>query len=383
MNEKTLNILKQSFKEYYYKNAEKVETPTRINEREFGYILFGKTMTRHLSFQQEGDLRAFLVKEAPSDIYYSIGYYFEPTLPMNEKGWKEADLVFDIDADDIPTPCKSKHDNWVCKGCGYIGKGRKPTSCVKCGENRFEEQNWVCNECLEFAKNETLKLIDMLKNDFGINENEIKIYFSGNMGYHVVVEDRLFRRLDQLARNEISDYISGNNLTPENIGIFQRTSYEDIYKKIPLPNDPGWRGRIARYLQKLSEDNYEDFKIKFMEIYNRERYKGFKILMRDVAKKMGAVIDTSVTTDIHRIFRLPGTLHGETGLFKKRVLDLIGFNPLSDAVVLSEEPINVFVDYSPEFILKNQTYGPFRSQKVVLPLMAAIFLIGRRVAKVI
>ena len=46
-----------------------------------------------------------------------------------------------------------------------------------------------------------------------------------------------------------------------------------------------------------------------------------------VANAFGSRIDESVTTDIHRIFRMPGTLHGNSGLLKMRVHDLQAFRP--------------------------------------------------------
>ena len=32
-----------------------------------------------------------------------------PNLSMNEKDWKEADLIFDIDAKDLNLPCREHH----------------------------------------------------------------------------------------------------------------------------------------------------------------------------------------------------------------------------------------------------------------------------------
>ena len=38
-------------------------------------------------------------------------------LPMNEKDWKEADLIFDIDAKDLNLPCRESHTISICNEC--------------------------------------------------------------------------------------------------------------------------------------------------------------------------------------------------------------------------------------------------------------------------
>ncbi|MCP8316703.1 MAG: hypothetical protein H3Z51_07580, partial [archaeon] len=238
MDDKTIAFLKQTFREFYFKNSGKVNAPIRMNEREFGYMSFDKVMIRHLSFQTEGELRVFLIKEAPHSVYYSCAYYYEPTLTMDEKGWKGADLIFDIDADAIPTECKEEHDSWVCKDCNFMGKGKRPEKCPKCGSNRIDEKNWVCNSCLDATKNEAIKLIDFLLEDFGISKEKIKVHFSGSRGYHVTVEGGALEKLDQLARHEISVYFSGMGLSLESLGISKGASYDDMRRSLPLTNEP-------------------------------------------------------------------------------------------------------------------------------------------------
>ena len=54
------------------------------------------------------------------------------------------------------------------------------------------------------------------------------------------------------------------------------------------------------------------------------------------AIKSNAVrIDAMVTTDIHRIFRMPETLNQKTGLVKKECDDLASFDPKTQAIALS------------------------------------------------
>lgn len=387
MDDKTIEFLKQTFREFYYKNSGKISAPIRINEREFGYMTFDKVMIRHLSFQTEGELRVFLIKESPHSVYYSCAYYYEPTLSMDEKGWKGADLIFDIDADAIPTKCKEEHDIWVCKDCRFTGKGKRPENCPKCASTRIEEESWICPLCLNATKNEAIKLIDFLLEDFGISNDKINVYFSGSRGYHITVEESSLECLDQLARNEISDYISGMGLSIESIGISKGASYDDLYRLLPLANEPGWRGRIANFFTNLEFEGYnetsKDVRDKILYIYGKIGYNGFEDLIKRIVDNLSVKIDVMVTTDIHRIFRLPNTLHGNTGMLKKRCDDLISFDPLMDAVVLSDEPVKLFITKTPKFTLKGNSFGPYNSEKVTLPLMVAVYLLGKGLAKII
>src|SRR3989338_11301359 len=54
-------------------------------------------------------------------------------------------------------------------------------------------------------------------------------------------------------------------------------------------------------------------------------------------------IDRQTSVDMHKIIRLPETLHGGTGLAAKTVEPekLKAFSPLSDAIVFSEKPIGI------------------------------------------
>ena len=67
-------------------------------------------MTRHISIKDDKELHLMLMQNIPSDVYCSNAYYtYFQILPMNEKDWKEADLIFDIDAKDLNLPCREGH----------------------------------------------------------------------------------------------------------------------------------------------------------------------------------------------------------------------------------------------------------------------------------
>jgi DNA primase small subunit len=118
-----------------------------------------KMMLRHKSFGSLEDFWEFLVSLVSSDVYCSCACYENPAGEMNKKGWMVADLIFDINADHIPTPCNKIHDEWTCNKCGFSGKGIVPEKCPACGGEKFEDRTWMCEACLASAKSETIKLL--------------------------------------------------------------------------------------------------------------------------------------------------------------------------------------------------------------------------------
>ena len=382
--------------------------PNSFENREFGALLFQeKTMVRHRSFKKPDELKEFLCELIPSNVYYSSAYYENPASnDMNQKSWFGADLVFDIDADHIPTLCEKIHDRWVCDNCGFSGKGVTPEKCPSCGGQKIDAKAWICEECLETTKKETRKLLDFLMDDFGFSAKEVKVYFSGHRGYHVHVESEVVRSLDQSARKEIVDYIIGIGLDESFHGV------KETGKVLTGPNlsDPGWKGRIARgtYEALVNSSPYElenlGLKKRAIEAIEKQKdeiveswkekgpwnvtkgvgMESWKRIVQRGIELQSARIDTVVTTDIHRLIRLSDTLHGKTGLRKTEVSNerLDDFDPLTKAVAFEKGIVKVFVHESPEFRIGDTTYAALREQKVELPVAGALFLLCKGVAEV-
>ncbi len=348
-DEKTTAFLRKAFREHYFKHHGDVEIPTMIEGREFGYIPFGKGMVRHLSYKSSGELAADLVKQAPSSVFCSNGVYSNPTLSMDEKGWKDAELIFDIDASSIPTACRTKHSFWACKTCGKIIRlAERPARCPKCEGTNTAQLHWSCSECLAATKDHVFRLIEFLTKDFGVSPTGIKVYFSGNRGYHLSVEDERFEAMDSAARAEVANYIKG-------AGLVRPQSSDHA-------SSGGWLERVTT--SSASND-------------------GQPQRLETVVNAFSSRIDESVTTDIHRIFRMPGTLHGNSGLLKMRVHDLDGFRPEYDPVVLGDEEVTLSVQGSPVFSLKGNTFGPYSSEEPILPMYAAVYLMTKGLARVV
>jgi len=396
-------FVQEMFRRYYSSENLSVRAPSAIEQREFGFIMFGGGMVRHKGFKSVGELRSFLRSFAPSDVYYSCAYYESPEAEMDEKGWLGADLIFDIDADHIPTPCRKVHDHWVCLSCGFSGYGLTPERCPGCGSEKFEEKTWPCEVCLESAKNEAIKLVDMLTEDFGFSLKEVDIFFSGHRGYHVQVESEAVKSLDAVARKEIVDYIIGLGLDADFHGL------SGLSKSLNL-EDAGWRGRIARgiydFLLKASVDDMKRLGLrkKTIEAIVGQRdnvlknwgkrspltmikgvgWKSWKKIAEYGAKLQASKIDTVVTTDIHRLIRLNGSLHGKTGFRKVEVPrnNIEGFDPLKEAVAFQEGTVTVFVSEAPQLRVGEEIYGPFKKCKVELPTAVAMLLLCKGAAEV-
>ena len=379
-------FLKKMFKRYYYSSVTKIMSPIRLAEREIGYLTFDpEKMIRHLHLKNEGELRALILHEVPKSVYYSSAYYDDPSAPINTRVWKGGDLIFDIDLDHLPLVGDYIVTFCLCNNCkGYFEKVEGKV-CPNCNSHLLEEIKMVTKDGLEYCKKEAIKLIEVLEQDFGILEAGFRTYFSGKRGFHVSVESSSYESADQAFRIELSNYMTMNGFKLTRI-LSKNISYESQIHAFPIPSTKGWLGRISRklYLDKLkcSVDNLdEDYPKNLSIFFSNNKFEDVQQTLESIVKELGIGIDVAVTTDIHRIFRLPNTLHGDTGLLKKKIDNIDSFSPLTDAVAFSEEPIKIHVFYSPQFELKEQLFGPYKNQKVNLPEMAAVFLVALGLAE--
>jgi DNA primase small subunit len=380
--------LKLKFGEYYKNNE--LDPPDRFTHREFGFLLFGKkqVMKRHLAFNNVRSFREFIQNNVPAHIYYSSAFYRMPSAPTTaEKGWLGAELIFDFDADHL--------------------------------ENA---QNMSYEEQLDRAKQECIKLIDdFLVGDFGFDPKNISIYFSGGRGYHCHVMDPRVFSLASKERREIIDYLLANGLDKK--GIFS-TTWVPVGKKkgyyivnIPDKNSPGWRGRISRavfemieQIKSKSEDEAVDYIINFgvdeekarkvFQVLTPERLKRIEQGYLDQSKELRdfflnqAVLksrisagicraDEPVTTDTKRLIRLPGSLHGKTGLkvLKADLENFKEFNPLKDAIAFSGESVRIDVLKPFRIKLGGENFN-LSLGEMEIPEYLAIFAIARDLAKI-
>jgi DNA primase small subunit len=338
MDERTRGYLRGRFGDHYRQAS--ISPPPAANEREWGFIPWtdgpGETMVRHRSLLDLGDIEDFLGRKKPRHVYFSAGRYDDPSASsMGKKGWRNSDLVFDLDADHLPS--------------------------VVLGEDTYAEMLAKCKDAL-------LRLLDFLEDDFGFED--LTIVFSGGRGYHVHVRDERIRGLEREARREIVDYVRGIGLEFDELveietvaGTAGRSSPAE---KRTLPTDGGWGARthrhvLAQFDEWLAMDeedavaalreydrigegkataalnaarsNYDQLEAGNIDVHSSV-YQIAKLLAQEVVATDNAPIDEPVTTDTNRLIRLPGSLHGGSGLEVQRIdrdaLD--AFDPLVDAV---------------------------------------------------
>ncbi|MGA1794122.1 MAG: DNA primase catalytic subunit PriS [Thermoplasmatota archaeon] len=390
-----LQFLRSVFREHYSKDP--VDPPFRFTRREWGFFPFGgKMMFRHIGFQRRSEIDRFFVETAPMHAYYSTAYYGDPALqPMGDKfkTWMGADLIFDLDADHLPNA---------------------------------EEMSY--SEQLRKVKEEVKRLLfDFILDDLGLPEEHTYLHFSGGRGYHVHVRAPEVLQLDSRDRRAIVDYITGRGLDldklfpKETISVNKRFGSHKERRRFPSGDRGGWTRKVIdgrdRLIDELSKrDGKEKLKL-LLEIADSGKLKigkdlvrsildhedGFKRLVGtnnfDVFERnqqlesflnlvvaytsihLSGETDEPVTTDIKRLIRCPGSLHGKTGLKVIRVdLDAIDdFDPLRDALALSDDPFTINVNERVEQELGGQKFVLEKGENEV-PLFLAYFLVARRQA---
>ncbi|MCX8175671.1 MAG: hypothetical protein N3E48_00360 [Candidatus Bathyarchaeota archaeon] len=409
MEAKTVEFLKEKFREYYLKNLKETPLPSFFEKREFGFIPFRRdraVMVRHKGFKSFKEFFDFMINLVPSDVYHSSAYYENPSEEkMSEKGWLGADLIFDIDCDDIQDICKKspvEHKFWKCLDCGETFS-ENTSLCSVCGGSRVEEDYWLCEFCLSKAKDELLKLFTILEEDFGINQKNMTMVFSGHRGYHLHVEDEAVMSLGADERKEIVDYVRGAGLNFKDKKIRER-----ILSTLNI-SKPSFQGRVSRAIydlltqpsKKLLENGLDEKTVKkinekrseiltwllngveeevLIRILGGEK-KWIKIVEKALIKAV-VPVDTVVTTDIHRLIRLPGTLHGKTGLKAVAIpINMIEeFDPLTDALAFKDEKVRIKVKISRMLRFNGEIFKLSKGEIVTLPSPVAIFLLARNVA---
>ena len=101
-------------------------------------------------------------------------------------------------------------------------------------------------------------------------------------------------------------------------------------------------------------------------------------LIKKLSVSMQSSTDEPVTGDIKRLIRLPGSLHGKTGLRVTNVDvdNLHEFNPLRDAVVFGENGIKVVVE-KPLSIEMMENKFKIERGVMEVPEYLAVFLVAR------
>ena len=373
MLENDLKFLEETFKQYYFDHFNLIHVPDRSKEREYGYKKFNSGMIRHISLKTDKDLHLMLMTNLPSDVFCSNGYYSFPNLPMAEKDWKEADLIFDIDAKDLNLSCRKDHTCMKCVSCAEISLVQD--TCPKCKSNKLDLISLPCQNCISGVKKEVLNLVKILTSDLQIDDKNIRLSFSGNEGFHVYVTNSSYNQLGSNERRDLIDYIKFQSAIPERFGFPKnnpsRTSFPDL-------GDPGWSGRVAKELfgskskrSKTITKVISDGKVAYQQ------------KLEEMGKNsIGVKIDSNVTSDIHRIFRLEGSLNSKSSLVKLSCENIEKFNPYTEACLINDKPVEISANFPIKFRLKNTEFGPYANEKISVPKYAAAYMVCKGIASI-
>ena len=377
--------MKEIFREYY--SNLRYEIPDLLGSREIGFIPFGGTMIRHRSLRGREELGKFLTSIVPRHMYYSLAYYDHPTKrSMQEKGWKGAELIFDLDADHLEGASSMTYE-----------------------------------QILDEVKKHTLRLIfTFLIGILGISEDSIKLYFSGGRGYHVHVQDDGIYRLDSNSRREISNLVRGEGVSLSSLlnvhDTFRRDPsgwfslidtdivhlFEGIRKNLPdstakLKTILKKEDQVEKYLSSLEKfARMEGNTARKVDIFPTPGIKKYAAMgpkdleicewiARETINRTKCEIDEPVTTDVHRLIRFPGSLHGKTGLAVTRIQlhDLEKFNPLDSAIpeAFLDKHDKVKINRPMTITMKGEMHS--LSGELEVPRYVALFAVASRAGEFI
>ena len=371
MHENDLKFLEETFKQYYFDHFDFIHIPDRSLEREYGYKKFNSGMVRHISLKTDKDLHLMLMTNVPSDVFCSNAYYSFPNLPMAEKDWKEADLIFDIDAKDLNLSCRKDHTCIKCISCGEISLLQDV--CPKCKSNKLDLLSLPCQNCISGVKKEVLNLIKILTNDLQIDDENVRISFSGNEGFHLYVANSFYNQLGSKERGDLIDYIMFRRAIPERFGFKKENPSRLLFPEL---DEAGWRGRVAKELF-----GSKSKRSKAITKIISNGYFAYQQILEEMGKhSIGIKIDPNVTVDIHRIFRLEGSLNSKSGLAKLACENIEKFNPYVEACLIDDKPVEVSANSPIEFRLKNRKFGPYTNEKVFVPKYVAVYMLCKGIA---
>jgi len=393
----------RKFHEYY--GAHFVSEPLNIERREFGFGVFGKKISeRHFAFKSLQDFNHFLRDQVPFYASCSPAHYeFPDAQPMSAKRLIGGDLLWEFDADDFKTPCAEGHTLWKCPKCSLSGTGRQQY-CTSCGEKTAIEE-WVCPECLDAVKKQTLELLKTLQDDFGISEG-LSVNFSGSKGFHVHLRSESYFKIPQAGRVEMLNYLTGHELDLKELGFL---SGKRALGSVALKPAKGWQSKVLEsaisFLEKCTafelhsltslrekeaatllesrEKIIEGLREGRLFEFGKKSPEFWKAVLEKSAEGHKLKIDRQTSIDIAKIVRVPETLHGSTGLLAKKFAmeELAGFDALKESIVFSTNPVRVFVERTPRFCVGGEWFEAMEQKEIELPEFAAVFLLARNSAR--
>ncbi len=282
-----------------------------ITSREFGFDMNGTgPNNRYNTYRDTLSLGRFMKHNPPFAAYVSVAYYKKPE---KREGWQKAELVFDIDAKDIPI-----------RTCD-------------CPEGQ------VCDKCLDQAREIVLMITDVLKGDLGLRN--INMVYSGR-GYHIRVLDDDVMEASSDLRGDIVQYVVGAKI-PEFYGGVSEKGMPFFVVPYGYPkNFTKWAKYTIMHLDKDSQ--LEDVSKSALKEVLKNRHllkddiwglfranvgpRRYPKIINGVSRLNMSLTDTKVSIDLKRILRLPSSLHSKVSMKSTLIKNIETFDPFDDAI---------------------------------------------------
>jgi len=293
--------------EFYAEEWNKHDLPDSIlhtlSLREFGFDLDGSgPSNRYNQFITVEQLADFLRNRAPYAAYASVALYEQPSM---RKGWLKSELVFDVDAKDLPL-----------------------RTCDCSGQN-------ICEHCLDQARMVAIQLAETMRTD--LDMRNIYFVYSGR-GFHVRVTDEAVMTLEQTERAQLVEYITGS-VIPTDVTMvlgYSRIFRDRIARTFERLDEQrllqvqGMRKALAKKLVEEKEKvlaSIRNGRLKDLEGFEGLGPKTFRQLLEFLTRLNLEFTDGKVTIDTKRILRLPSSLHSGVSMRCMVVRDMEHFSP--------------------------------------------------------
>ncbi|NUN11460.1 hypothetical protein HUU53_02345 [Candidatus Micrarchaeota archaeon] len=352
-------FVKKKFSEHYAQTELNVSD---LTHREFGFGFKEKIDLRHKSFSSSKELNYFLVNETPLYISYSLAHYRLPEAkPMPRKEFLNCDLVFDLDYAPLEF-------------------------------GLFSEEYVYC------VKDSALKIVEEYLPELGFSQNEIETNFSGQKGFHIHLETDAVKELTSNARKELAEFVS---VPEKEFFLNEAKIFGAREKKLfgPTSKDKGWKKKFFDYcINRLNQASNEELvklsrnksileqKELLLENLSSGNWSAVKkttflwdAFYNEFAKQSNVKLDIPVSTDLHRLIRLPDSLHGSTG-FKAARLKLKDFS-MNKIIAFSNKACKIEATVDSSFkLIEDYSFKAGETREV--PEFVAVFMECKKIATV-
>ena len=122
--------------------------------------------------------------------------------------------------------------------------------------------------------------------------------------------------------------------------------------------DVGWRQRILKNLKINfhSNKNTDNDFIKQIEKLEISLNSNFQQIVSKAIENLSVKIDPVVTMDIHRIFRLAGSINSKSGLAKILCNDIDSFDPFKDACFFDNSKVEIISKIDISIFFRGKRY---------------------------